>query len=53
VWRLHFVGEPLLWDRVKPSKSAHARLERWADAEVWIREKLVANVPAPALEKVI
>jgi hypothetical protein len=38
---------------VKPSKSAHARLERWADAEVWIRDKLVANVPAPALEKLV
>jgi hypothetical protein len=42
----------LLWDRVKSSKSAHARLYRWADAESWIREKLVTNVPAPALEKV-
>jgi hypothetical protein len=52
VWRLHFVGEPLLWDRVKPSKSAHARLDRWADAEVWIRDRLVANAPAPTLEKV-
>lgn len=51
VWRLHFVGEPLLWERVKPSKAAHARLDRWADAEHWIREKLVANEAAPALEK--
>ena len=53
VWRLHFVGEPLLWERVNPSKAAHARLNRWADAEVWIRDKLVANMPAPALEKVV
>ena len=52
VWRLHFVGEPLLWERVKSSKAAHARLDRWADAEGWIRDKLVANEPAPALEKV-
>lgn len=51
VWRLHFVGEPLLWERVKSSKAAHARLDRWADAEHWIREKLVANEAAPALEK--
>ena len=51
VWRLHFVGEPLLWERVKSSKAAHARLDRWADAEHWIREKLVANTAAPALEK--
>jgi len=53
VWRLHFVGEPLLWERVNPSKAAHARLNRWADAEVWIRDKLVTNMPAPALEKVV
>lgn len=52
VWRLHFVGEPLLRDRVNPSKAAHARLDRWADAEHWIREKLVAGTPAPALDKV-
>lgn len=51
VWRLHFVGEPLLWERVKPSRAAHERLDRWADAEHWIREKLVANEAAPALEK--
>lgn len=51
VWRLHFVGEPLLWDRVNPSKAAHARLDRWPDAEIWIRERLVNNEPAPALEK--
>ena len=51
VWRLHFVGEPLLWERVNPSKAAHARLDRWTDAEHWIRDRLVANAPAPALEK--
>jgi hypothetical protein len=53
VWRLHFVGEPLLWERVNSSKAAHARLDRWADAEHWIREKLVAKTPAPALEAAI
>jgi hypothetical protein len=51
VWRLHFVGEPLLWGRVEPAKSAHARLDRWADAEHWIRERLVTGEPAPILEK--
>jgi hypothetical protein len=50
VWRLHFVGEPLLWDRVNPSKAAHARLDRWADAENWIRDKLTGGVPAPEIE---
>ena len=53
VWRLHFVGEPLLWDRVKSSSAAHARVDRWADAEEWIRERLVIGEPAPALETVI
>jgi hypothetical protein len=41
-----------LWERVNSSKAAHARLDRWADAEDWIRDRLVANIPAPALEKV-
>jgi hypothetical protein len=53
VWRLHFVGEPLLWERVSSSKGAHARLDRWADAEVWIRERLVGGVAAPLLERAI
>lgn len=53
VWRLHFVGEPLLWDRVNPSKAAHARLDLWADAESWIKDKLQGGVPAPALERAI
>jgi hypothetical protein len=52
VWRLHFVGEPLLWERVKSSKAAHARLDRWADAEHWIRQRLVTELPAPALERI-
>ncbi|MGB5077463.1 MAG: HAD family hydrolase [Sphingorhabdus sp.] len=52
VWRLHFVGEPLLWDRVKPSKSAHGRLDRWSEAEHWIRERLAGGQRAPILEKV-
>ncbi len=49
VWRLHFVGEPLLWDRVNPSKAAHARLDLWPDAEAWIRDKLQSGVPAPEI----
>jgi hypothetical protein len=49
VWRLHFVGEPLLWDRVNPSRFAHARLDHWSEAEHWIRERLVAGEPAPEI----
>jgi hypothetical protein len=51
VWRLHFVGEPLLWDRVNPSKAAHARLDRWSEAEEWIRERLLGGVGAPLLAR--
>lgn len=52
VWRLHFVGEPLLWERVKSSKAAHARLNRWTDAEHWVRDKLTAGMAAPVIEAV-
>jgi hypothetical protein len=53
VWRLQFVGEPILWPRVKPSPSAHTRIDLWPEAEQWISERLLAGEPAPAIEKVI
>lgn len=53
VWRLQFVGEPVLWPRVKPSASAHARIDVWSEAEHWISEKLLSGSPAPALEKAL
>jgi hypothetical protein len=52
VWRLQFVGEPVLWPRVKASPSAHARIDRWAEAEAWIADKLLSGNPAPMIEKV-
>lgn len=51
VWRLQFVGEPILWPRVKTSSAAHARIDLWADAEHWIRDRLIAGNPAPIIEK--
>jgi hypothetical protein len=51
VWRLQLVGEPILWDRVKKSKSAHARIDDWATAEAWISERLLLGQPAPRIEK--
>lgn len=36
VWRLHMVGEPRLAPRIKPAASAHARIDRWPDAQGWI-----------------
>lgn len=50
VWRLHFVGEPILWQRVKPSAAAHARIDTWSDAEAWITEKLLSGERAPHIE---
>ncbi len=51
VWRLQLVGEPILWDRVEPSRAAHARIDIWADAETWITEKLLSGKSAPMIEK--
>ena len=51
VWRLQFVGEPILWPRVKTSAAAHARIDQWSDAEHWIRDRLIAGNPAPVIEK--
>lgn len=51
VWRLQFVGEPILWPRVTTSAAAHARIDLWTDAEQWIRDRLVAGNPAPIIEK--
>ena len=50
VWRLHFVGEPILWPRVKTSAAAHARIDTWSEAEAWINDKLLAGASAPHIE---
>jgi hypothetical protein len=52
VWRLQLVGEPILWPRVKPSRSAHARIDNWAEAESWVLDRLTDATPAPIIEKV-
>lgn len=51
VWRLHFVGEPVLWSRVKPSRAAHARIDSWNEAADWISDKLLSGEHAPVMEK--
>lgn len=51
VWRLHMVGEPELAISIEASPHAHARIDRWHEAEQWIRARLDAGpapVPAPA-----
>ena len=50
-WRLHFVGEPVLWKHIKPARSAHDRRNTWADAEDWVTDKLLSGEAAPAIEK--
>ena len=50
VWRLHFVGEPILWSRVKTSAASHARIDTWTEAEAWIMDKLLAGASAPHIE---
>ena len=52
VWRLHMVGEPAISDKIKPSRHAHARIDRWADAHDWIAARLLAGLPAPSIETV-
>jgi len=51
VWRLQMVGEPIIAKHIKTSRSAHARIDVWADAEEWVRGKLLAGEPAPENEK--
>jgi hypothetical protein len=51
VWRLQFVGEPILWQRVQSSQLAHARIDLWHEAEHWITDKLLAGSPAPNIQK--
>ncbi len=51
IWRLHFVGEPLMVPHIKASPFAHDRIDAWANAESWITDKLLGNAPAPLIEK--
>jgi hypothetical protein len=46
VWRLHMVGEPELARDVPPAPLAHGRIDDWAAAEAWIRDR-IAQGPAP------
>ncbi len=50
VWRLHMIGEPLMAGHIKPAPHAHARIDDWADAHIWIEDILQNGVPAPIIE---
>jgi len=40
VWRLQMVGEPEMAPHVQTARYAHARIDDWAGAEVWIATRL-------------
>jgi hypothetical protein len=50
VWRLHMIGEPLMAQHFDPAPFAHARIDHWDAAHIWIEEKLTAGAPAHKIE---
>lgn len=49
VHRLHMISEPELAPHVPPAPEAHARIDDWREAAVWIRDRFAAGVPAAAI----
>lgn len=45
VWRLHMVGEPQLSPVIPAAPDAHARIDRWAQAERWIAARIADAAP--------
>lgn len=50
VWRLHFVGEPLIAGHLPPAPAAHARIDHWSEAETWVHDTLLAGKTAPLIK---
>ena len=48
VHRLHMVSEPALAPDVAPAPHAHARIDDWQDALVWIATRFAEGKPAEA-----
>jgi hypothetical protein len=48
VHRLHMIAEPALAVNIPKAPDAHARIDDWDDAEVWIAERFAAGLPAQA-----
>lgn len=48
VHRLHMIAEPDLAAIMPPAPQAHARIDDWAEAKGWIRERLLSGVDATA-----
>lgn len=51
VHRLHMVSEPELAPHIPPAPDAHARIDDWHEARLWIADRFAAGLPAPAIEK--
>jgi hypothetical protein len=49
VHRLHMIAEPELAAVMPPAPAAHARIDDWAEAKDWIRDRLLSGVDAGAL----
>jgi len=52
VHRLHMVSEPALAPNVPQAPAAHARIDDWRDAAMWIETRFADGRPAPALEEI-
>lgn len=48
VHRLHMIAEPELAAIMPPAPQAHARIDDWAEARHWIRERLTSGLDATA-----
>lgn len=46
VHRLHMVAEPELAPAIAPAPDAHARIDDWRAARIWIAERFAAGQPA-------
>ena len=49
VHRLHMVSEPALAPNVPKAPHAHARIDDWRDAAMWIETRFAEGRPAPVL----
>ena len=48
VHRLHMIAEPNLAAIMPPAPQAHARIDDWAEAKDWIRDRLTSGLDAAA-----
>ena len=50
-WRLHMVAEPQIADKIPTARHAHARIDGWAQAHIWINQILDQAQAAPATQE--